>query len=148
MNAWLQRLISEEQNTADPNGNHPVTKAELQVEIGSLREELRAEIRASEERLVRVLEDRLVRTFVNIVAQSQAEILAQTQEYVRDAQTELLRGFGAFQTSQSVQFRRLKADLSNVDASADQRLTAVEQRLLEIEKRPPPLPQPKPPAAN
>ena|SRR5215831_678442 len=141
----------------EPNGNHPVTKAEFQAEVGSLRgemgslkEEIRAEIRASEERLARVLEDRLVRTFVNIVAQSQAEILAQTQEYVRDAQTELLRGFGAFQTSQSVQFRRLKADLSNVDASTDQRLTAVEQRLLEIEKRlgPPPLPQPKPPSAN
>jgi hypothetical protein len=56
-------------------------------------------------------------------------------EFVRDAQTELLRGFEAFSIGHNVRMRKLQADLSNVDAATDQRLLAVENRLLQIEKR-------------
>jgi hypothetical protein len=103
---------------SDTNGSQTVTRAELRAELHSL-------------------EDRVIRA----IGKSQAEIVERMQEFVRDSQTELLRGFQAFATSQTVQIRKLKADLSNVDTATDQRLSALEQRLLEIEKRlqiPPP----------
>ncbi|MGA1994157.1 MAG: hypothetical protein ABSH45_00130 [Bryobacteraceae bacterium] len=56
-------------------------------------------------------------------------------EVVRDSQTEILRAFERYASSEQIKFRRLQADLSNVDASTDRRLEIVEQRLLEIEKK-------------
>lgn len=75
-------------------------------------------------------------------SQDKTEILEKTQEQVRDAQTELLCGFEVFLKSQNVQFRKLKADQSNLDAATDLRLKAMEDRLWQIEKRlgPPPPP--------
>ena len=99
---------------AESNGNRPATQADLHA-----------------------LENRLIKA----IAQSQAEIIEHLHEFVRDVQTELLRGFHAFATGQTTQMRKLKADLSNVDAATDSRLSAIEQRMLEIEKRldiPPP----------
>jgi hypothetical protein len=81
-----------------------------------------------------------------VIAQSQAEILERTQEMVRDAQTELLRGFSAFADGQNTRIRKQQADLSNVDASTDLRLVVLERPLLEIEPRLPPIP-PAPPTA-
>jgi hypothetical protein len=113
---------------AEGNGNQPVT-----------RNELREELRALEERL----EERLIQTFTSLIAQTKTEILEKTQEQVRDAQTELLRGFEVFLKSQNVQFRKLKADQSNLDAATDLRIRAMEDRLWQIEKRlGPPAPPP------
>jgi hypothetical protein len=56
-------------------------------------------------------------------------------EAVRDSQTEILRAFERYASSEQIKFRRLQADLSNVDASTDRRLEIVEQRLMEIEKK-------------
>jgi len=58
---------------ADNHGNQCVTRADL-----------RAELRAFEDRLIKA------------IGQSQGEILEKTQEFVHDSQTELLRGFKAF----------------------------------------------------
>jgi hypothetical protein len=38
-----------------------------------------------------------------------------TAETVRDAQTEILRGFVAFQNSNGPRMRKMEADLSNID---------------------------------
>jgi flagellar biosynthesis/type III secretory pathway protein FliH len=92
----------------ETNGNRPATQADLHA-----------------------LENRLIKA----IAGSQAEILEHMHEFVRDAQTELLRGFEAYSIGHNVRMRKLQADLSNVDASTDQRLLALENRLLQIEKR-------------
>jgi predicted nucleic acid-binding Zn-ribbon protein len=56
-------------------------------------------------------------------------------ELVRDAQTEILRGFVAFQNSNGPRMRKMEADLSNIDAATSQRLEVLEQRMLEVEKK-------------
>ncbi len=43
-------------------------------------------------------------------------------EVVRDVQTEILRGFERYAAAEQIKFRKLQADLSNVDASTDRRL--------------------------
>jgi len=101
------------------------------------RADLRAELRAVEDRMTNTIAN----TIAKAIAQSQAEILEKTQEFVRDSQTELLRGFDAFSTAFHVRLRKLQADVSNIDPAADQRLTLIERRVFEIEKRwqiPPP----------
>jgi|SRR5579859_3071796 len=111
---------------ADTDGNQYVTRADL-----------RAELLAVEDRLVKTIGSTIAKT----IAQSQAQILEKTQEFVRDSQTELLRGFEAFSAAFYVRVRKLQADVSNIDAATDQRLTLIERRMFEIEKRwqiPPP----------
>ena len=125
------------------NGSQPVTRDELRSELAELEARLEARIETRIDDRFRVFEDRITRTIVKLLAQTQTDILDQTQEYVRDAQTELLRGFETFLKGQNVQFRKIKADVSNLDAATDLRIQAVEQRIFEIEKRlgpPPPLP--------
>ena len=111
---------------AETNGNQYVTRAVL-----------RAELLAVEDRMI----NRMTKAIGEAIARSQAEILEKTQEFVRDSQTELLRGFDAFSTAFHVRVRKLQADVSNIDAATDQRLTLIERRMFEIEKRwqiPPP----------
>jgi hypothetical protein len=111
---------------ADTDGAQYVTRADL-----------RAELRAVEERMINTIAN----TIAKAIAQSQAEILEKTQEFVRDSQTELLRGFDAFSTGFHIRLRKLQADVSNIDSATDQRLTLMERRMFEIEKRwqiPPP----------
>jgi exonuclease VII large subunit len=122
---------------AESNGHQPVTRNELKEELRALEQRL-------EERLngrLDSLEERMIRTFTSLIAKTKTEILEKTQEQVRDAQTELLRGFEAFIKGRDVQFRKLRADFSNLDAATDLRIKAVEDRLWQIEKRlgPPPL---------
>jgi hypothetical protein len=117
-------LVSK--NMPDTDGNQYVTRADL-----------RAELRTVEDRMINTIAN----TIAKAIAQSQAEILEKTQEFVRDSQTELLRGFDAFSTAFHVRVRKLQADVSNIDAATDQRLTLIERRMFEIEKRwqiPPP----------
>src|SRR5258706_16013667 len=111
---------------AEANGNQYVTRADL-----------RAELLAVEDRMTKAIASAIAQP----IARSQAEILKKTQEFVRDSQTELLRGFDAFSTAFHVRVRKLQADVSNIDAAADQHLTLIERRMFEIEKRwqiPPP----------
>jgi exonuclease VII large subunit len=119
---------------AESNGNQPVTRNELKEELRALEQRFDARLDS--------LEERMIRTFTSLIAKTKTEILEKTQEQVRDAQTELLRGFEAFIKGRDVQFRKLRADFSNLDAATDLRIKAVEDRLWQIEKRlgPPPLP--------
>jgi hypothetical protein len=64
-----------------------------------------------------------------------------TRDAVHSSHTEIQRGIDAFPAAQRASIRRVFADYSHADASADQQLTVLERRLLEIEKRlhiPPP----------
>lgn len=56
-------------------------------------------------------------------------------ERTRDMQTELLRGFAAYQEGATIRLAKLTADVGNIDTSTDKRLAVVEQRLGELERR-------------
>ena len=56
-------------------------------------------------------------------------------ETMRDMQTEILRAFEAFSGGQEIRLRKLEADQSNLDAALSGRVSIVERRLFEIEKR-------------
>jgi deoxyadenosine/deoxycytidine kinase len=86
----------------------PITRADLEA----MEQRITEAVRAAEQRLT-----------------------DKTQEFVRDAQTELLRAFAAYSGAESILLRKLKADVSNIDASTEGRITILEQRLREIEKR-------------
>ena len=56
-------------------------------------------------------------------------------EKMRDMQTELLRGFEAFASGQTIRLRKVEADQSNLNTAAGGRLDVLESRLLQIELR-------------
>jgi hypothetical protein len=56
-------------------------------------------------------------------------------EHMRGMQTELLRGFAAFNESMTLRMRKVEADHSNLDAALSGRVDVLERRLMEIEKR-------------
>jgi len=89
-----------------------VTKKDLE-EFG---ERLEARLDAKLDAKLRTLKDELI-------------------EAVRDAQTEVLRGFHAHQGGMDLRLRKIEADHSNLDASATGRLANLEQRVFEIEKK-------------
>ncbi|MGH9666948.1 MAG: hypothetical protein ACRD9L_21195 [Bryobacteraceae bacterium] len=94
----------------------PVTKKDLSDGIASAVLEIRKFVRETQ-------------------AESEHRILDRTQEFVRDAQTEILRGFERYVAGADIQFRRLKADFGNLDTATEKRIEIVEKRLTEIEKR-------------
>jgi|HubBroStandDraft_6_1064221.scaffolds.fasta_scaffold348084_2 hypothetical protein len=52
----------------------------------------------------------------------QTKLKEDFEEMVRDAQTEILRGFVAFQNSNVPRMRKMEADVSNINASTSQRI--------------------------
>jgi len=56
-------------------------------------------------------------------------------ERTHDAETRIVRAFGAYQESSAVRFRKIEADLSNVNSSTAQQLDAFQSKLLELETR-------------
>jgi hypothetical protein len=63
------------------------------------------------------------------------EIKEYIDERTHDAETRLLRAFSDYQAAHEVRFRKMKADVGNIDTSTDQRLTALEERILNMDKR-------------
>jgi len=60
---------------------------------------------------------------------------ARLVEQMRHVETSLLTAFHNYAQGVNVRFRKIEADLSNVDAATLARLEAVEQRMLAIEMR-------------
>ena len=89
--------------------NAPVTRAELQAE-------LQRELAALESRLESSLIGRM-----------------------RDMETALLTAFHSYSRGVSVRFRKIEADVSNIDTAANARLAALEDRIMEVERRLPPI---------
>ena len=69
------------------------------------------------------------------VAAAKTEILEKVAELVRDSQTELLKAFLSYQENNDLRVRTVEAKLSNVDTGLSQRVSNVERRLWEIEKK-------------
>jgi hypothetical protein len=60
---------------------------------------------------------------------------ARLVEKMRDMQTELLRGFEAFSSGQTIRLRKVEADQSNLDTALRGRVDILESRLSQIELR-------------
>ena len=95
---------------------HPITRAAMRAELEAIETHLIDAIRQNGQQL-------------------KTEILATTQEFVRDARTEILRGFHAFAVSQDARLAKIQADLKTVDAATDTRIHVLEQRLMAIEAK-------------
>jgi hypothetical protein len=92
-----------------PDDNRtPVTKADFEIGIKAFRD------------IIDALRDNL-RDYID--------------ERTRDMQTELLRGFRTYQESMSIKMAKLSADVGNIDTATDRRLSLVEERLAELERR-------------
>jgi hypothetical protein len=61
------------------------------------------------------------------------------REYVdersHDAETRIVRAFGAYQESAGVRMRKIEADVSNINSSTTQQLDVLQSKLLDLETR-------------
>lgn len=80
------------------------------------------------------LEERLQETKAELQEQMR-NMQSELQEQMRDMQTELLNAFLPWQETVHVQFEELKFNTRNSVESIRERITIVERRLFEIEKR-------------
>ena len=62
-------------------------------------------------------------------------IVDPTQEVVRDAQTEILRGFDRYQSGVQIRMRSLEAETSNLKTAQELRLANHEERISALELR-------------
>ncbi|MBV8807033.1 MAG: hypothetical protein JO033_00035 [Acidobacteriaceae bacterium] len=63
----------------------------------------------------------------------EGRILDRTQEMVRDAQTEILRGFERYQAGVQIRLRSLEAETSNLKTAQEMRLANLEERVTALE---------------
>lgn len=77
--------------------------------------------------------------------------LKATCEYIdgrtHDAETRIVRAFGAYQQSAAIRLRKIEADLCNVNASSTEQMDAFHAALLDLETRLVVLERPAPPGA-
>jgi hypothetical protein len=69
------------------------------------------------------------------LARLKAELLEAFRETLHEMETRLFRAFFQYQEHADIKFRKISADVSNVNTSAEFRLNNLEQRVVEIEKR-------------
>lgn len=66
-------------------------------------------------------------------------VIQELKEYIdertHDAETHLLRGFADYSDSAGIRFRKLEADVSNIDVSATQRLGLLEKQMTDFKMR-------------
>ena len=58
---------------------------------------------------------------------------------MREMETALVTAFHSYATDVSVRFRKIEADVTNIDTATLARLAALEDRVLEVERRLPPV---------
>ena len=141
---------------AESNGKTPITSADLREALDGFYLGLKAYIDERETRLEARLDERGTRLDARLderearlearldehearldarLDERDIRILEKTQEFVRDAQTEILRAFHAFERSREVRFARLKTEVKNLDAEANTRIDQMEKRLMAVEEK-------------
>ena len=63
------------------------------------------------------------------------DIREYVDERTHDAETRIVRAFGAYQESSGVRMRKIEADVSNINASTTQQLDVLQSKLLDLETR-------------
>jgi ElaB/YqjD/DUF883 family membrane-anchored ribosome-binding protein len=107
------------------NGSQPATKAdlgELRGEVEQFRSEVKQEFAQ--------FRSEVKQEFEQVRSEFHHEF-DDLRETIRDSQTEILRAFYGYAQTTDVKLKEREA----VDVALSQRLTAVESRLLEVEKR-------------
>jgi hypothetical protein len=54
---------------------------------------------------------------------------------MRDMETALLTAFHSYSRGVSVRFKKIEADVTNIDTATNARLAALEDRIMEVERR-------------
>jgi hypothetical protein len=72
---------------------------------------------------------------IDMEARMEARMMDRVQEIVRDAQTEILRGFERYSRSQDIRMRKMEADVSNLNTSESLRIAMLEERVTWIEQK-------------
>ncbi|HEX3684658.1 MAG TPA: hypothetical protein VHU83_19125 [Bryobacteraceae bacterium] len=74
--------------------------------------------------------DEELKTYLTGMEQRMAD---RTQEMVRDAQTEILRGFQRYLDASNIRLRSLEAETSNLKTAQELRLANHEERIIALE---------------
>ena len=111
----------------------------LQETEARLRESIDARVEQTEARLREYIDERAVKT--------EERLREYIDERTHDAERRIVRAFGAYQQSATVRFRKIEADVSNVNASTTEQMDAFQSKLLELETRIVVLEKPGNPAA-
>jgi len=122
-------------------------KVEIKAEVVEALREQKAEIKAEVVEALREQKAEIKTEVVEALREQKSEILevvrqqkAETLEAMRDMQTEILRGLERFSRGNFSRLHRL--DVSDQDLN--DRINALEERVLALETRPGPLGSPQP----
>ncbi len=116
-------------------------KAYVDERLADLESRLKAYV---DERLAD-LESRLKASVDERIADLETRLKEYVDERLTGMETKLLKAFFGYQEQAEVKFRKMSADVSNVNASSELRINNLEQRVIAIEQRlwmgePPPPP--------
>jgi len=116
--------------------------------------ELRQVLQEMEVRLREYIDERAEKTEQGLreyidgrLEKTEQRLREYVDERTYDAETRIVRAFGAYQQATAVRFRKIEADLSNVNTSTTEQMDAFNAKLLELETRIVVLERPTPPAA-
>jgi hypothetical protein len=101
--------------------HQPVTREDLDRHKAELIDAFRAVVRETVPDLVRAVVLETVPGLVHAI--------------VQETETKLLSAFFTYQEHAEIKYRKLSADVTNVNAAAELRLGNLESRVIELEKR-------------
>ena len=79
------------------------------------------------------MEKRLREYIDTRMQQRSRELSEYIDERTHDTETRIVRAFGAYQQSSGIRFRKLEADVSNINASTTEQIDALQSKLLDLE---------------
>jgi cytochrome c556 len=112
----------------DPSSS-PVTRGELDAALSAVVSAILQRFEATEARL-EAIEARIEAR----IEATEAKLEAAFLERLEATETKLLGAFFAYQEYSRAEMRKLKADLSSVNAAAEVRFDNIENRLTSLEK--------------
>jgi uncharacterized protein (UPF0147 family) len=98
-----------------------------------VQETVRAVVQETVPDLVRAVVQETVPDLVRAVVQETVPALIHA--IVQETETKLLSAFFSYQEHAEIKYRKLSADVTNVNAAAELRLGNLESRVIELEKR-------------
>ncbi|MEK7755566.1 MAG: hypothetical protein AAB654_26810 [Acidobacteriota bacterium] len=113
--------------------HQPVTRADLDRHKAELIDAFRAVVQETVPGLVLTVVQETVPGLVRAVVQETVPDLIHA--IVQETETKLLSAFFSYQEHAEIKYRKLSADVTNVNAAAELRLGNLESRVIELEKR-------------
>ena len=113
--------------------HQPVTREDLDRHKAELIDAFRAVVQETVPGLVLTVVQETVPGLVRAVVQETVPDLIHA--IVQETETKLLSAFFSYQEHAEIKYRKLSADVTNVNAAAELRLGNLESRVIELEKR-------------